>query len=1066
MAFQSYKPTTQVGRINAGLTAGIENAAANRVAFQAALTAANTNGAEVFIAPGTFYVDRVAGAPYALLFQSLRNVRVTGVAGKSTIRCVDDISNGSGGEVKTIRISDCTNLTIEGLFIDGGWGNASTEISASGNLLTLPQATLPVLSTADFPSSGTLELITASGAQTIAYTGKTALTFTGCTGGTGAIRTGDTMVRFSRGQSSRTIALASNGADLPVSTLTVHGDLTAWPASARLGEVRVLTSAGWEYISYSSIATNGTTNAVLSGVSGGTGTVVGNNSGTGNSIQLVLGSGGQEATNATYAQIDPKNHAIFIYGSDGNASTPNRNIRIVNCEILNAYGDGIWIGQESYDVTIENVSIYLAARNGITLASFADGVVLDNVDIRYSGTTPFDSEPVEGSTRRVRGNAVQMTPWPNPGTANPNVVMSVWGGADLRPAEHNMASDWKFVNSTFNRGSVSLANAKDCTFVNCNFSNDDIASDLATSYAPVLLDRECTNIWFRDCNFSGRIGAVNSYNEGVVSIIPYRTGTNSANVPSDIHIHGGHIRARGGISGVFVEATGGYPGYSGTVESYTAPTSPNVAGSIVFTGTPFTGKLNWYLGRRVMIGGVVANITGNTADTLYVAPIAENYSAPSKAWSDRKGRAAANPTISAGVTVATIFPSGGWIDIQNVTIDCAQNDSATAGAYGVFLDPTSTFDEGYNQLRVTVRGCTIKGASDKAIYMPYEGLSNPNVYAELEIVDNKIRDDQPAKTTTVGIDVDPPLWHRIEFHGNTITPGIPLVQNLTDAPYWVSSSSFPPAYAGADSPEGLVYAPSQSTFVHLDADTTYQKQTSDTYATGWVAVKTAPRAAYRSRGALVAGVQNGSLTVPAAANNSGDIEFLQVISLESHGAVVLSTASGFASVATKTDGVLRMTVLARRSDGTTAAPIIDATSGGKFAVARIFAVKDVGTGVVADQIEDIETSTHTSSALDFTVAAATSVTSNALMVTFIGTHTGNSSSSSLASISSNDSDLIELQANSDEGQATLGDRYTMAVVTGRLVAAGSTGTLSGLIAATSGSAFVMAITLVLKQRTD
>lgn len=62
--------------------------------------------------------------------------------------------------------------------------------------------------------------------------------------------------------------------------------------------------------------------------------------------------------------------------------------------------------------------------------------------------------------------------------------------------------------------------------------------------------------------------------------------------------------------------------------------------------------------------------------------------------------------------------------------------------------------------------------------------------------------------------------------------------------------------------------------------------------------------------------------------------------------------------------------------------------------------------------------------------------------------------------------LIEQTTHVDQGQSTLGDRYTMAVVSGRRVTAGGMGDLTGLIQATSGSAFVMAITLALKPRTD
>lgn len=70
----------------------------------------------------------------------------------------------------------------------------ATEITASSNGASLPQATLNVLSTATMPSSGTTYVSSSAGLQTVTYTGKTSTTLTGCTGGTGTISTGDSVV--------------------------------------------------------------------------------------------------------------------------------------------------------------------------------------------------------------------------------------------------------------------------------------------------------------------------------------------------------------------------------------------------------------------------------------------------------------------------------------------------------------------------------------------------------------------------------------------------------------------------------------------------------------------------------------------------------------------------------------------------------------------------------------------------------------------------------------------------------------------------------------------------------
>jgi len=68
---------------------------------------------------------------------------------------------------------------------------STTTIAAGSNGQTLPQATINVVSTTDFPTSGQIFVTTSSGQQRVNYTGITATTFTGCTGGTGTMTTGN-----------------------------------------------------------------------------------------------------------------------------------------------------------------------------------------------------------------------------------------------------------------------------------------------------------------------------------------------------------------------------------------------------------------------------------------------------------------------------------------------------------------------------------------------------------------------------------------------------------------------------------------------------------------------------------------------------------------------------------------------------------------------------------------------------------------------------------------------------------------------------------------------------------
>jgi hypothetical protein len=70
---------------------------------------------------------------------------------------------------------------------------ASTLITSGSNGQSLPQATINVTSTSNFPSSGQIDIYIAGDPTTVTYTGKTSTTFTGCTGGTGSLATNQTV---------------------------------------------------------------------------------------------------------------------------------------------------------------------------------------------------------------------------------------------------------------------------------------------------------------------------------------------------------------------------------------------------------------------------------------------------------------------------------------------------------------------------------------------------------------------------------------------------------------------------------------------------------------------------------------------------------------------------------------------------------------------------------------------------------------------------------------------------------------------------------------------------------
>jgi len=66
----------------------------------------------------------------------------------------------------------------------------ATTIAVASNGQILPQGTINVASTANFPATGQIVVATSLGNQAVTYTGTTGTSFTGCTGGLGTMTTG------------------------------------------------------------------------------------------------------------------------------------------------------------------------------------------------------------------------------------------------------------------------------------------------------------------------------------------------------------------------------------------------------------------------------------------------------------------------------------------------------------------------------------------------------------------------------------------------------------------------------------------------------------------------------------------------------------------------------------------------------------------------------------------------------------------------------------------------------------------------------------------------------------
>jgi len=74
--------------------------------------------------------------------------------------------------------------------LPGNFLGVGTTIAVGSNGASLPQATINVVSTTSFPTSGTIYVYTSQGTQIVTYTGVTGTSFTGCSGGSGTMSTG------------------------------------------------------------------------------------------------------------------------------------------------------------------------------------------------------------------------------------------------------------------------------------------------------------------------------------------------------------------------------------------------------------------------------------------------------------------------------------------------------------------------------------------------------------------------------------------------------------------------------------------------------------------------------------------------------------------------------------------------------------------------------------------------------------------------------------------------------------------------------------------------------------
>lgn len=132
-----------------------------------------------------------SGSAYIFTSTGSQLVTYTGTTGTT----LTGASGGSG----TMSTGNTVNSTsYAGGSLPGNFNGVGTTIAAGSNGQSLPQATINVISTTGFPTSGTIFVYTSQGTQTVTYTGVSGGNqFTGCAGGAGTMSTGNNITSSS-----------------------------------------------------------------------------------------------------------------------------------------------------------------------------------------------------------------------------------------------------------------------------------------------------------------------------------------------------------------------------------------------------------------------------------------------------------------------------------------------------------------------------------------------------------------------------------------------------------------------------------------------------------------------------------------------------------------------------------------------------------------------------------------------------------------------------------------------------------------------------------------------------
>lgn len=501
-------------------------------------------------------------------------------------------------------------------------------------------------------------------------------------------------------------------------------------------------------------------------------------------------------------QRDPQSHGLMLRGAE--------HISVRRVTFTQIYGDAIWMGTNANDdltdvttdVIIDDCTMHLCARNGISFGAPAHGVTIERCRMSAIFTTCIDAEPqgLFDGVRDVRILNCKLDGWWN-GQGN-NLLISVVGGYPSVYNQSAAARGWRITNNDIH-GSINVFSGIDIVIRENRIVTDFSSPGVAV--APILVDHVVDDITIADNyiydNTPKSVNTGDPHN-GAIAIQAYGNQQ-----PAGIRVRGNRIHARQGTHGIWINSQGGF-----SKDDRMPIVDPYIGGKatavVAQSLTDATAKWmeNQWVGWRVIMGGVVACVVSSTPTVLMLEPSFKEREP--NGWFTPTGERAKTPVLGS----YAITSLSGCLDIEANDIDCGFDGNAAGGhAIFVFNDRTGGLMRirDNNIKNPTMWGMFVVGDAAKPIQL-------------LEIQGNRFWDDQGAAASMQAAIRFPNAQSLTEIGtriiaDNSVVRGTALVLSFESggiSETWLVSDGPVQAWAGYGVP--AMAAPNGSTFQRLD----------------------------------------------------------------------------------------------------------------------------------------------------------------------------------------------------------------------------------------------------------